>query len=140
VVTVDTLRNIIENVYFGTYFGAQYGLFSSNIAEVLGNPALLIMPKLMNIVAACAVLWLLLLRWLPWPHASDPTLKLSCKTKQMPDRQTGNIERIALGCGLALILFAVAASVLYFLFPQSERCGPFFAACCRNASGAGQAR
>ena len=64
-VTVDTLRNIIENVYFGTYFGAHYGLFSSNIAEVLGNPALLIMPKLMNIVAACAVLWLLLLRWLP---------------------------------------------------------------------------
>src|SRR3954454_22760799 len=65
VVGVDTLRNIIENVYFGTYFGAQYGLFSPGIAAILGNPGLLIIPKLINIVAACAVLWLLLLRWLP---------------------------------------------------------------------------
>lgn len=65
VVAVDTLRNLVENVYFGTYFGAQYGLFPSSVGEVLGNPALLIIPKLINIVAACAVLWLLLLRWLP---------------------------------------------------------------------------
>lgn len=65
VVGIDTFRNIVENVYFGTYFGAQFGVLPASIADVLGNPALLILPKVMNVVAACAVLWLLLFRWLP---------------------------------------------------------------------------
>lgn len=65
VVSIDTARNIIENLYFGLYFGAQYGIFSASIVAVLGKPGLLIIPKLMNVVAASVVLGLLLLRWLP---------------------------------------------------------------------------
>ena len=65
VVAIDTVRNIVENLYFGLYFGAQYGLFPGAIVGVLGNPNLLIIPKVINVAAACAVLGLLLLRWLP---------------------------------------------------------------------------
>jgi len=65
VVTIDTLRDIIENIYFGLYFGSSYGLFSPSLAPILGNPVLLIIPKLINVAAGCAVLGLLLLRWLP---------------------------------------------------------------------------
>jgi diguanylate cyclase (GGDEF)-like protein len=65
VVAIDTLRNIVENVYFGLYFGGQYGLFPSTFVTVLANPYLLIVPKLLNVVAGCVVLGLLLLRWLP---------------------------------------------------------------------------
>src|SRR5260370_37943651 len=65
VIVIDTLRNIIENLYFGLYFGGQYGLFPASIVGVLGNPAYLILPEVMNIVAAWAGLGLLLLRWLP---------------------------------------------------------------------------
>ena len=65
VVGIDTLRNIVENLYFGMYFGSQYGVLSSSIADVLGSPYLLIIPKLVNVVAACVVLALLLFRWLP---------------------------------------------------------------------------
>jgi hypothetical protein len=65
VVAIDTLRNIVENLYFGLYFGAQYGLFPGAIIGVLGNPTLLIIPKLLNVAAACVVLGLLLRRWLP---------------------------------------------------------------------------
>jgi diguanylate cyclase (GGDEF)-like protein/PAS domain S-box-containing protein len=65
VIVVDTVRNIIENLYFGLYFGGQYGLFPAAIVGVLGNPSYLILPKVMNVIAACAVLWLLVLRWLP---------------------------------------------------------------------------
>jgi diguanylate cyclase (GGDEF)-like protein/PAS domain S-box-containing protein len=65
VVTIDTSRNIIENIYFGLYFGARYGLFPAGIIEVLGNPALLIVPKIANVAAACVVFSLLLFRWLP---------------------------------------------------------------------------
>jgi PAS domain S-box-containing protein len=65
VVGVDTLRNIIENLYFGLYFGSQYGVFPGSIADVLGSPYLLILPKVANVLAASVVLALLLFRWLP---------------------------------------------------------------------------
>jgi hypothetical protein len=65
VVAIDTCRNLIENVYFGLFFGGQYEFFPAALAESLGNPALVIIPKALNIVAGGFVLGLLLLRWLP---------------------------------------------------------------------------
>jgi diguanylate cyclase (GGDEF)-like protein/PAS domain S-box-containing protein len=65
VIVIDTVRNIIENLYFGLYFGGQYGLFPASIVGVLGNPTYLILPKVMNVVAACAVFGIVVLRWLP---------------------------------------------------------------------------
>jgi len=65
VLTLDASRNVIENVYFGFYFGSKYGIFSGAVAQTLGNPDLLILPKLANVGAGCVVLGLLLLRWLP---------------------------------------------------------------------------
>ena len=65
VVAIDTVRNIVENIYFGAYFGSQYGVFPSSIMGTLGQPALLILPKLFNVAAAAVVLLLLLYRWLP---------------------------------------------------------------------------
>jgi diguanylate cyclase (GGDEF)-like protein len=65
VVAIDTFRNLVENVYFGLLFGAQYGLFAANSFASLRNPYFLIEPKLLNIVSGCLVLGLLLMRWLP---------------------------------------------------------------------------
>jgi diguanylate cyclase (GGDEF)-like protein len=65
VVAIDTCRNIIENTYFGLFFGSQYGLFPGEMANILGNPNLLILPKLLNVAAGGVVLGLLLMHWLP---------------------------------------------------------------------------
>jgi diguanylate cyclase (GGDEF)-like protein/PAS domain S-box-containing protein len=65
VLSIDAVRNVIENIYVGLYFGGQYGLFPGSIVGVLGNPKYLIVPKLIDVVAACAVLGLLAFRWLP---------------------------------------------------------------------------
>ena len=65
VVAIDTCRTIIENTYFGLFFGSQYGLFPGEMANILGNPNLLILPKLLNIAAGGVVLGLLLMHWLP---------------------------------------------------------------------------
>lgn len=65
VLAIDAARNIVENFYFGIYFGAQYGFFPRELVRLLGNPNLLILPKLVNVIAALLVLSLLLLRWLP---------------------------------------------------------------------------
>jgi diguanylate cyclase (GGDEF)-like protein len=65
VLAIDTFRNIFENVYFGVYFGGMYGLFPHVVVTVLGQSMLLIVPKILNILAGCVVLGLLLMRWLP---------------------------------------------------------------------------
>jgi diguanylate cyclase (GGDEF)-like protein len=65
VLAIDTFRNIFENVYFGVYFGGMYGLFPHVVVTVLGQSLLLIVPKILNILAGCVVLSLLLMRWLP---------------------------------------------------------------------------
>ena len=65
VLAIDAVRNIVENTYFGLFFGSQYGVLPSSIGAFLGNPSLLILPKLANVLAGCLVLTLLLLRWLP---------------------------------------------------------------------------
>ena len=65
VLALDASRNIIENTYFGLCFGSKYGVLPAALARHLGNPHYLILPKLLNIVAGCVVLCLLLWRWLP---------------------------------------------------------------------------
>ncbi len=65
VVAIDAIQNIVENVCFGAYFGGQYGIFPAAVTDLLGAPALLIVPKIINVAAGCVVLGLLLLRWLP---------------------------------------------------------------------------
>jgi diguanylate cyclase (GGDEF)-like protein len=65
VIAIDTTRNIVENVYFGLYFDSLYGFFAPAVGAVLGQPLLLIMPKVLNVVSGVLVLSILLLRWLP---------------------------------------------------------------------------
>jgi diguanylate cyclase (GGDEF)-like protein len=65
VLAIDTCRNILENIYFGFYFGGQYQLFPASFVSTLGQPALLLLPKLANVAAGCVVLGVLLFRWLP---------------------------------------------------------------------------
>jgi len=93
VIIIDTIRNIIENFYFGLYFGGQYGFLSPSIVEVLGNPAYLILPKVMNVVAAVAVLGVLVLRWLPLASkeradvAADLKMKDDALQQETEERQ-----------------------------------------------------
>jgi hypothetical protein len=62
---VDAFRNILENIYFGLYFGSVYEVLPSQLAAVMGHPVLLILRKFLNVAAGSVVLCLLLWRWLP---------------------------------------------------------------------------
>ncbi|MGH6739194.1 MAG: GGDEF domain-containing protein [Bradyrhizobium sp.] len=94
VVAIDTFRNLVENVYFGLFFGGQYGLFSAKIATTLGNPYLLIQPKLFNIGSGCLVLGLLLMRWLPQ----------AVSERGRSDQLTADLEILATTDGLTSLL------------------------------------
>jgi diguanylate cyclase (GGDEF)-like protein len=85
VLCVDTVRNIVENIYFGLYFGSRYQLFPAELAEVMGQPLWLIAPKMLNVVAGTVVLALLLLRWLP----------LAIKERRVAEQRTSDLEAIA---------------------------------------------
>lgn len=93
VILVDTVRNIIENLYFGLYFGGQYGLLPAYLVGILGNPNYLIVPKIINVLAAFAVFGLLLLRWLPLAFkeraevAADMSRKTEALHQEIEERQ-----------------------------------------------------
>ena len=85
VLCIDTFRNIIENTYFGLYFGSVYGLFSERLANVMGIPVLLVIPKLFNVVAGIVVLTLLLHRWLP----------LAIRERRQAEQRASDLETLA---------------------------------------------
>jgi len=62
VLAVDATRNILENIYFGLYFGSVYQILPAQLATVMGHPTLLILPKVLNVAAGTVVLCLLLWR------------------------------------------------------------------------------
>jgi diguanylate cyclase (GGDEF)-like protein len=96
VIAIDAFRNVFENVYFGFYFGARYGVFPAQIGTILGDPGLLLLPKLLNIIAGGAVLGLLLHRWLPLAIADWRRLQqraASLKTLAALDPLTGLYNR-----------------------------------------------
>jgi len=65
VLGIDTVRNIVENIYFGIYWGAVLGLFPANYAAPLEVWYAVAIPKVINLIAGSMVLGILLLRWLP---------------------------------------------------------------------------
>ena len=119
VIVIDTVRNIIENLYFGLYFGSQYGLFPAAIVGVLGNPAYLILPKVMNVVAASAVLGLLVLRWLPRAskERADADADVHEKTEAL-NREAEERRRL-FETSLDLILITDRTGILTRVSPSS---------------------
>ena len=65
ILAIDAFRTVFESAYFGSYFTSLYGFISPDIYNLLSKPELLIIPKLVNLVAGCLVLFLLIRHWLP---------------------------------------------------------------------------
>jgi signal transduction histidine kinase len=82
VLAIDTSRNIIENIYFGVFFGSRYGMFPASLVDVLGEPTALILPKIANVIAGSVVLYLLLMRWLPAAVAEHRELEKNARDAQ----------------------------------------------------------
>src|SRR5437868_574788 len=119
VIVIDTVRNIIENLYFGLYFGGQYGLFPAAIVGVLGNPTYLIVPKVMNVVAASAVLGLLVLRWLPQASKERADADADVHEKTEALNREAEERRHLFETSLDLILVTDRTGILTRVSPSS---------------------
>jgi len=65
ILAIDAFRTLFESAYFGVYFTSLYGFVTPDIFQLLSQPQFLIIPKLVNLLAACLVLFLLIRHWLP---------------------------------------------------------------------------
>lgn len=65
ILAIDAFRTLVENVYFGIYHNARLGHLPGHLADILGDPAMLLFPKAVNISAGAIVLVLLIRHWLP---------------------------------------------------------------------------
>src|SRR6266481_493461 len=119
VIVIDTVRNIIENLYFGLYFGGQYGLFPAAIVGVLGNPSYLILPKVMNVVAACSVFGLLVLRWLPQASKERADADADLREKTGALNQEAEERRRLFETSLDLILVTDRTGIFRRVSPSS---------------------
>jgi diguanylate cyclase (GGDEF)-like protein/PAS domain S-box-containing protein len=120
VLTIDTFRNIAENFYFGLYFGGQYGLFPASIVGVLGNPTYLILPKVMNVVAAGAVLGLLVLRWLPLAAKERSKADADLRIKSEALTQEAEERRHLFETSPELILITDSRGILIRVSPSAR--------------------
>lgn len=120
VLLIDTARNIAENVYFGLYFGGQYGLFPASITGVLGNPSYLIIPKILNVVAATAVLGLLTLRWLPLASKERAEAEAHIRAKTAALNQEAEDSRRLFETSLDLILVTDPKGTFVRVSPSSS--------------------
>ena len=89
VLIIDTIRDIVENIYFGMYFGSQYGVFDHVFVTILGQPLLLLTPKLLNVAAGLIILFVLFLHWMPAAARERDTLQRLATI----DRMTGLSNR-----------------------------------------------
>jgi diguanylate cyclase (GGDEF)-like protein/PAS domain S-box-containing protein len=119
VLAMDTFRNVAENLYFGLYFGGQYGLFPASIVGVLGNPNYLILPKVINVVAACAVLGLLVLRWLPLASKERSEADANIRIKSEAFAQEAEERRRLFETSSELILITDSRGKLVRVSPSS---------------------
>ncbi len=65
VLALDAFKSLIESVYFGIVWTANYGIGFAALREPLSHPVPLTLTKVLNVVVAATVLAVLLRRWLP---------------------------------------------------------------------------
>lgn len=65
ILAIDAFRTLFESVYFGIWYTSLAGWIPQHIGVFLMRPELVIIPKVLNVIAAVVVIVLLLKRWLP---------------------------------------------------------------------------
>lgn len=85
ILAIDAFRTVFESAYFGLYFNSLYGILPKGIYDVLSRPALVSIPKLINVGAGLIVLFLLIRRWVPreireradWIHSVEEAKRIA---------------------------------------------------------------
>ncbi len=72
ILAVDAFRTLFESVCFGLYFSHAYEFITNS---AIYEPKYLIIPKLLNLVAAIVILFILIKHWIPKFLSDELTIK-----------------------------------------------------------------
>ena len=117
VLLIDTVRNLLENLYFGVYWGGRYGVFPE-WTSVLGNPLYLMSMKGLTVVAAIAVLFVLSIRWLPMAMREWKAAEEAIRQKDEALNQEIEERRRLFENSLDIIIIADRAGVFRRVSPS----------------------
>jgi len=65
VLAVSALSALFESVYFAAWYTSRAGLLPEVVSDTLVRPELVFIPKLINLLAAIFILFILIRRWIP---------------------------------------------------------------------------
>ena len=65
VVFLDGARTLLESIYFGTWYTARTGLIPRELYDLLAEPQYVLVPKVVNLLAALTIIGVLVRRWFP---------------------------------------------------------------------------
>lgn len=65
ILAIDAFRTLFESFYFGLWYTSLSGFLPLQVGNFLTRPEFVIIPKIINVVAAIIIIVLLLKRWLP---------------------------------------------------------------------------
>lgn len=112
ILAIDAFRTVFESAYFGLYFNSMFGLLPRGVYDVLSQPGLIIIPKLLNVAAGLIVLFLLIHRWVPreirereeWILDLQESQREANEKKAEAERQSSYLEAVFNGISDAIIL------------------------------------
>ena len=65
ILAIDAFRTLFESVYFGAWYTSLAGFLPKYVFQFLVRPELVFIPKILNAIAAVAVIVILIYQWLP---------------------------------------------------------------------------
>ena len=119
VLLIDTARNLAENLYFGLYWGGQYGVFPASVTGVLGDPLYLMSMKFMTVAAAAVVLFVLSMYWLPMAIREWNTAEAEIQSKDRALSLESEERRRLFETSIDLILITDKRGNLLRVSPRS---------------------
>ncbi|MDF3128271.1 PAS domain S-box protein [Kiritimatiellaeota bacterium B1221] len=79
ILIIDALRTLFESLYFGAWFTSKSGMIPVEVYEVLSRPEIVIFPKVLNVIAASAIIFILLNQWFPAEKRSRKLNKIQAE-------------------------------------------------------------
>lgn len=90
ILTIDAVRTLFESLYFGGWYTARVGLLPQWVFDLLVRPELVIIPKVVNLVAAVWVAYLLVKRWIP--QEEEERLSREGYIRELESRAASQLE------------------------------------------------
>jgi PAS domain S-box-containing protein len=81
ILAIDAFRTLFESFYFGTWYTSMAGLLPKEVQTFLSRPELVIIPKLINVIAAVFIISIILRRWIPQEKHEKEQLELLVKKR-----------------------------------------------------------